>query len=177
MEAKLREYRALRRRKELIENVKQKLEKAKDKFVDFLLPETNMDRKEDEIVLLEDDSTHIGKSELQLEDTTEGIEESEVPPTEENQETWKYFLVKWSIYSIIWLTLFIYFIKLQFGAVFFVISALVGICLNTRTRPKKKGEISAYSVFNENCESIGGTLNAEQLQKEMMFGFGGVNIL
>lgn len=42
--------------------------------------------------------------------------------------------------------------------------------LNTRTRPKKKNEISAYSVFNKNCESIPGTLKAEQFEREMRYG-------
>lgn len=95
---------------------------------------------------------------------------------EENQESWRYFIVKWSIYALIWITLYIYFLSIQFGAVFFVISVLIGICLNTRTRPKKKGEVSAYSVFNQNCTSIDGTLNAEELQRQMIYGVGGMKI-
>lgn len=94
----------------------------------------------------------------------------------ENQESWRYFTIKWSIYAIIWVTLYIYFLSIQFGAVFFVLSALVGIFLNTRTRPKKKGEVSAYSVFNENCVSIDGTLKAEQIEKQMLFGAGAARI-
>lgn len=86
------------------------------------------------------------------------------------QESWKYSIIKWTMYFIIWLTVYIIFLKLQFGAVYFVISLLIGIYLNTRTRPKKKGEVSAYSVFNENCTSIDGTLKAEQLVKELMYG-------
>lgn len=89
---------------------------------------------------------------------------------EENQESWRYFALKWSLYAIIWVTLYVIFLQLQFGAVFFVLSVLIGICLNTRTRPKKKGEVSAYSVFNQNCVSIDGTLKAEQFEKEIRFG-------
>lgn len=94
----------------------------------------------------------------------------------ENQESWRYFIIKWSIYTLIWLTLYIFFLKLQFGAVFFVFSVLIGIYLNTRTRPRKKGEVSAYSVFNENCVSIDGTLKAEQFEREIMFGSGSMRM-
>lgn len=102
-------------------------------------------------------------------------ETSEVESSaEQNQESWKYFIVKWSLFSLIWISLFMYFIKIQFGAVFFTISVLVGIYLNTRTRPKKNGEVSAYSVFNQDCQSIDGTLNAEQLQRQMLYGMAGL---
>lgn len=58
MEAKLKEYRAIRRRKEIINNVKEKLEKSKQKIVNFIIPETfrNMEnrgyRKEEEVLLV-----------------------------------------------------------------------------------------------------------------------------
>lgn len=95
---------------------------------------------------------------------------------EEPQESWHYFAVKWSLYAIIWLSFYVYFLKLQFGAVYFVISVLIGIYLNTRTRPKKRGEVSAYSVFNENCVSIDGTLKAEQFEREIMYGAGSMKM-
>lgn len=93
---------------------------------------------------------------------------------DENQESWRYCMLKWTLYGVIWVTLYIIFLNLQFGAVFFVISVLIGICLNTSTRLKKKGEISAYSVFNKNCKSIDGTLKAEQFEKEIRYGLGTV---
>lgn len=52
MEAKLKEYRALRRRKELIDNAKEKLEKTKDKLVNFLVPNVFNDMTKEEEVLL-----------------------------------------------------------------------------------------------------------------------------
>lgn len=55
MEAKLREYRALRRRKELIENAKQKIEESKEKLVNFLVPKIIRDMgkvHEDEVLLV-----------------------------------------------------------------------------------------------------------------------------
>lgn len=67
---------------------------------------------------------------------------------------------------LLWLTLWGLFVELQFGAVFFAISVLLFIYVNTRTGPKDKRP-SAYSVFNKDCERIHGTLTAEQLQKQM----------
>lgn len=55
MEAKLREYRARRRRQELVENTKEKLEVTKNKFANVFLPKlfNKMDKeKKDEEVLL-----------------------------------------------------------------------------------------------------------------------------
>ena len=37
-----------------------------------------------------------------------------------------------------------------------------------RTGPKRAGEISAYSVFNPNCETIEGTFTAEQFERELL---------
>ncbi|CAG9860565.1 unnamed protein product [Phyllotreta striolata] len=73
---------------------------------------------------------------------------------------------------LFWIVLYVIFIELQFGTVFFIVSCLVGIYLNTRTSPKRKGEISAYSVFNKDCKSIDGTLKAEQFEREIRFGPG-----
>jgi hypothetical protein len=58
----------------------------------------------------------------------------------------------------------------QFGAVFFSVSLLFFICTNLRNRKRKKGELSAYSVFNPRCEPIHGTVDAERLQNELSFG-------
>ncbi|CAH2242991.1 uncharacterized protein LOC120631947 [Pararge aegeria] len=177
MEAKLREYRALRRRKEMIDNAKEKLVQTREKLFNFLIPkflrDMEKDKNEDTVLLLENeevlDKNDVPKTHLIMEEEVEN--ESVV---EENQESWLYFTIKWLLYATIWITLYVIFLKLQFGAVFFVVSALIGICLNTRTRPKKKGEVSAYSVFNAHCVSIDGTLKAEQFEKEIRFGPGSV---
>ncbi|XP_039950633.1 uncharacterized protein LOC126764500 [Bactrocera neohumeralis] len=71
---------------------------------------------------------------------------------------------------LFWITLYVIAIKLQFGTVYVMISALVGIYLNTRTTPKITNEMSAYSVFNKNCKSIDGTLKAEQFELEIRYG-------
>lgn len=79
-------------------------------------------------------------------------------------------IVYYTFCFMLWATIWAIFIKLQFGTVYLIISGLIGIYLNTRTRPKKKGEVSAYSVFNKNCESIDGTLKAEQFEREIRYG-------
>lgn len=78
--------------------------------------------------------------------------------------------VLYVVWFLFWATCWMIAIELQFGIVFLLFSALLGIYFNTRTGPKRKGEVSAYSVFNENCESIQGTLDAKQLEGEMLYG-------
>lgn len=81
----------------------------------------------------------------------------------------------YSLWFLLWLTLYIIFIKLQFGSVYFIVSSLIAMYVNTRTGPKKRNEVSAYSVFNKDCESIPGTLKAEQFEREIRYGAGAVH--
>lgn len=82
------------------------------------------------------------------------------------------------VYYVLWVTLwallYILFIELQFGTVYLISSGLIAMYLNTRTGPKQPDEVSAYSVFNDNCQSIDGTLKAEQFEREIRFGAGSV---
>lgn len=78
------------------------------------------------------------------------------------------------LYFLLWATLYVVALEYEFGAVYFVLSALLFICLNTRSGPRRHGEPSAYSVFNPNCEAIEGTLDASQFEKEIRYGIGGV---
>lgn len=57
-----------------------------------------------------------------------------------------------------------------FGAVFFALSALIAIFLNTTKNDKKKNVLSAYSVFNPQCTPIQGSADPKQLERELMFG-------
>lgn len=74
----------------------------------------------------------------------------------------------------IWALLTVIFVQIEFGAVFFVCSALYFIFTNLRSNPRRPGEPSAYSVFNPNCEAIDGTLKAEQFESELRYGSGAV---
>ncbi|CAB3248864.1 unnamed protein product [Arctia plantaginis] len=195
MEAKLKKFRSLRSRKESKDNNNDKIDKSKRKITNSLLPRIfrNMGIQEEEVLLIENDEPlpakpnrikeklnevipQVSKYTPELTEVTSEVSDviSEVsePETleEENPVSWQYCIIKYSAYAIIWLSLFIYFIKLQFGAVYFGVTVLIGICLNTRTKPKKRGEVSAYSVFNEDCASIDGTLKAEELQRQLLYG-------
>lgn len=73
---------------------------------------------------------------------------------------------------LLWAILFAIFIKLEFGLVYFIVSILIIIFLNTRNYKEKKSsstnKLSAYSVFNPNLERIGGTLTSEQIEKSLV---------
>lgn len=79
-------------------------------------------------------------------------------------------LLYYTLCFILWLITFFIFIKWEFGTVFLISSAIIFMYVNTRTGPKKRNEISAYSVFNQNCKSIDGTLKAEQFEREIRYG-------
>ncbi|KAG5277385.1 hypothetical protein AALO_G00116910 [Alosa alosa] len=69
---------------------------------------------------------------------------------------------------LLWLVLLGLFSELDFGLPFFLISLFYwlyeGLRAPTERRP---GELSAYSVFNPDCQPLLGTLTAEQLEGEM----------
>ncbi|GMS80553.1 hypothetical protein PENTCL1PPCAC_2728 [Pristionchus entomophagus] len=68
--------------------------------------------------------------------------------------------------ALIYLIGQIYFVWIEFGAVFFVFSCLTGICLGLGS--KRQGEVSAYSVFNSNCERLLGSMTAEHFERDML---------
>lgn len=84
----------------------------------------------------------------------------------EKNFNWK----KCILYMISWCLLFCYAIYVQFGAVFVILSGFYIIWANTQTSPRKSNELSAYSVFNPNCERIKGTFDAEQIDKQIRSG-------
>lgn len=75
---------------------------------------------------------------------------------------------------ILWFILLVLFIELEFAAVYITCSIIYVICSNLRSGGRRKGELSAYSVFNPNCKRIDGTFTAEQFEKELRFGAGAV---
>lgn len=54
----------------------------------------------------------------------------------------------------------------QFGAVFFILSLILFTYWNTGRR--RRGEMSAYSVFNDNCERLAGSMTAEHFERDML---------
>lgn len=108
------------------------------------------------------DTSHdnVGSGSLTSTDDVENVEDSS------RNRSWLTYCT-WLIYFLIWITLYAIAIELSFGAVYFMLSLLLGICLNTRVKPKEIKEVSAYSVFNENCEAIDGTFKAEMFEKQL----------
>ncbi|XP_030626257.1 SAYSvFN domain-containing protein 1 [Chanos chanos] len=69
---------------------------------------------------------------------------------------------------LLWLVLLGLFAELDFGLPFFLISLFYWIYEGLRgPAARQPGELSAYSVFNPDCQPILGTLTAEQLEGEM----------
>ncbi|XP_071453934.1 SAYSvFN domain-containing protein 1 [Hetaerina americana] len=93
-----------------------------------------------------------------------------IPDYSKNERFHHLIRVKNGLYILLWVLLYVIAVELEFGIVYFILSVLLFIWLNTRTGPKAPGEVSAYSVFNPNCEAIDGTLNAEQFESELRYG-------
>ena len=79
------------------------------------------------------------------------------------------FLIKlpWVTWGwvIMWLAGWGLFIYADFGSLYILLSMIVSIFMNLGKR--KRGEMSAYSVFNEGFKQLLGTLNAEQFDNEI----------
>lgn len=76
----------------------------------------------------------------------------------------RWILFKFLIYLILQYIFFIF----QFGAVFFIFACFYLILTNLNDRRRRKNDLSAYSVFNKDCQRLPGTVTAEQLQAGMM---------
>ncbi|XP_035277987.1 SAYSvFN domain-containing protein 1-like [Anguilla anguilla] len=69
---------------------------------------------------------------------------------------------------LLWLVLLGLFTELGFGLPFFLISLFYWLYEGLRKPAERQpGELSAYSVFNPDCQPLLGTLTAEQLEGEM----------
>lgn len=92
--------------------------------------------------------------------------------TKESVFDWKIFLIK----CLLWLTLFVIFIRIEFGAIYFIISLLYVIWTSMSShRRRRTHQLSAYSVFNKNFEKIQGTFSGEDYDRQLRRG--GPNLL
>ncbi|XP_024059233.2 SAYSvFN domain-containing protein 1 [Terrapene carolina triunguis] len=72
---------------------------------------------------------------------------------------------------LLWLVLLGLAAELQFGLPCFVLSLFYWLYAGMRGPGERRpGERSAYSVFNPGCQAIQGTLTAEQLERELLYG-------
>ncbi|CAO1419295.1 unnamed protein product [Diamesa serratosioi] len=165
MEDKLESYRLRKRRQELSENIK-------GGFSSFWRMGIG-DGKEvsDDTKVQVEQVKKENKPTIPTSSDDDDDEEDDNVVKDESLDTSKKYdklqVCCYFLYFMIWITLYAIAIKLEFGVVFIMISMLVGICVNTRSSKRKKNEPSAYSVFNQNCESIDGTFKAEMFEKQM----------
>ena len=69
------------------------------------------------------------------------------------------------VYIILWFAAWAAMIYIDFGSLWILLSMFGTIFLNLGT--KKRGELSAYSVFNKGFKQLMGTMNAEQFDNEI----------
>uniref|UniRef100_A0A1B0A1H7 SAYSvFN domain-containing protein n=1 Tax=Glossina pallidipes TaxID=7398 RepID=A0A1B0A1H7_GLOPL len=177
IENKLVEYRLRRRREEKLQNLKESCRRllmigAKDRTGQEAIVTVQEEELDKEIDSGTTDGVECLKGlkdcdndSLSFAGSEDDLDKLHMYESSNENRFLKYAL--WSVYLLFWITLYVIAIELQFGIVYLMLSILVGIYCNTRTGPKKPDEISAYSVFNKNCESIDGTLKAEQFEREM----------
>lgn len=73
---------------------------------------------------------------------------------------------------LLWLVLLGLFAELEFGLPFFVISLFYWLYQGLRSpAAREPGEMSAYSVFNPDCQPLLGAITAEQLEGEMGYSY------
>lgn len=136
-------------------------------YLFYLMKKETLDAEEEEELISESENDEISNY-ISSSDEIEDDENAQKNDTPKEESKLKYFT--YLIWFCFWATCWMIAIELKFGIVYLLFSALFGIYFNTRTGPRRRGEVSAYSVFNENCESIKGTLKAEQLEREMIYG-------
>lgn len=157
MERKLAEYRS---KKEWDQRIQDTKEKLRGIFTVVPNSKTTLNISEETETLIDETASIVSEKSEDLNDTLDD--------TSLNCFTWTDYLF-YGLIFLLWATLYAIFIKLQFGAIYFIVTALLGIYFNTGTKSRRKGQMSAYSVFNKNCESIDGTLKAEQLERELYY--------
>lgn len=125
-----------------------------------------------------DCSKDSNKKSTSNQEPQENVVEAKTSQTTTHRSSTKGTWPDWLIISLkfsLWLLVWNFFIELRFGSVFFVVSFLFFIYFTTQSKPRTDGSPSAYSVFNPNCESIDGTLKAEQFESELRYGPGSVH--
>jgi hypothetical protein len=70
---------------------------------------------------------------------------------------------------LLWLTSFVIFIRIEFGAIYFIVSLLY-LMWCSLDRRRRRNELSAYSVFNPNFEKIQGTFSGEDYERQLRRG-------
>lgn len=146
-------------------------EKKKILLQDYPVPIITQSAQRNKVFLSysadENNLTDTDDSDLDDDSTINTPNTSAKIPQESNKK-----IYYWIVIFLCWAAVQYWMIAVAgFGAVFFAISALVAICLNTtKTDKKRKNTLSAYSVFNPQCTPIQGSADPKQLERELVFG-------
>ncbi|ODM95286.1 SAYSvFN domain-containing protein 1 [Orchesella cincta] len=164
MESELQKFRRRKQLEEKKEEIKSKLKDTANSWVqslcDALLPKWNDDEEEDDSQ--ENEGADGG-------DDSVPSQNDEITTASDHSRKHLMYIVLF-LRFLAWLLVYVGFVKIGFGAVYFAISLLIFIYWNTRkSRRRRKGEVSAYSVFNRDCQAIDGTLKAEHLEKQLLY--------
>ena len=81
-------------------------------------------------------------------------------------------LTGWPGKLLIWFLLWCYFILMEWGAVFFIISLMIVMWKSMPAKKENNDGPSAYSVFNPECERLPGTFTAEEFDNSLRTGMG-----
>ncbi|KAG5315644.1 SMDC1 protein, partial [Pseudoatta argentina] len=162
---RLEAYRRKKRRQEMMESIKNVMRNIFSWNREIRIEKFEESMKEEQVKLC--------KQSVDVEEDVQEVDVQEEDNTQESQSTVLKRVI-YLLYFLLWATLYLIALEYEFGAVYFILSALIFICLNTRSGPKRRSEPSAYSVFNPNCEAIEGTLDASQFEKEIRYGIGGI---
>lgn len=106
-------------------------------------------------------------------ETNSPIALSAAPDTQQAQTKTSSSYNSWLVFglkALLWLLLLGFFIEIEFGVAFFISSLFYWMYSFLRGSKRDPRELSAYSVFNKNCERIDGTLAAEQFDQELRYG-------
>lgn len=173
IEKRLLEY---RRKKEAEDYINKTKSTVKTFFKNIIDKKPETPKTNEKEILLQ--STDVSETEEKESEDQFLIEEHDETLIDEDAPLFNCTYLDFTFYFlcfVLWSIVYWIFIKLQFGCVYFILSALIGMYVNTRTGPRRRNEVSAYSVFNKNCTSIPGTLKAEQFEREIRYGAGAVH--
>lgn len=70
------------------------------------------------------------------------------------------------LYFVLWLLFYGVMVEYGFGIVYLTSSIIGGIFLNLGKR--RDGELSAYSVFNPNCQRLDGTFTSDDFERNVL---------
>lgn len=109
-------------------------------------------------------------SQKPLKSDSETLREAESGPEVRNVSTSRVGIVGIAFKLGLWFLLWGVSIECGFGVVYVIVSGLFLMGYSLYGSKRARHEPSAYSVFNEGCESIDGTLTAEQFERELRYG-------